>query len=105
MASIVPDQLGPSGGGTALVLGCVRKHLTGGSLCAVLDLSGSLCSLLIPEYSRIKRRGKPLLGAEESRHFLPHGDKYTLLFYEPYGNISAENSYLVRQYKYLHNVE
>ena len=26
----------------------VRKHLTGGFLCAVLDLSGILCSLLIP---------------------------------------------------------
>ena len=48
----------------------VRKHLTGGFLCAVLDLSGILCSLLIPEYSGIKRRGKPLPGAEESRHFL-----------------------------------
>ena len=30
----------------------VRKHLTGGFLCAILDLSGILCSLL-----RIKRRG------------------------------------------------
>ena len=48
----------------------VRKHLTGGFLCAVLDLSGILCSLLIPEHSGIKRRGKPLPGAEESRHFL-----------------------------------
>ena len=48
----------------------VRKHLTGGFLCAVLDLSGILCSLLIPEYSGIKRGGKPLPGAEESRHFL-----------------------------------
>ena len=48
----------------------VRKHLTGGFLCAVLDLSGILCSLLIPEYSGIKRRGKPLPGAEESRRFL-----------------------------------
>ena len=48
----------------------VRKHLTGGFLCAVLDLSGILCSLLIPEYSGIKRRGKPLPGVEESRHFL-----------------------------------
>ena len=47
----------------------VRKHLTGGFLCTVLDLSGILCSLLIPEYSGIKRRGKPL-GAEESRHLL-----------------------------------
>ena len=34
----------------------------GGFLCAVLDLSGILCSLLIPEYSGIKRRGKPLPG-------------------------------------------
>jgi len=49
---------------------CVRKHLTGGFLYAVLDLSGILCSLLIPEYSAIKRRGKPLPGAEESRDFL-----------------------------------
>ena len=40
----------------------VRKHLTGGFLCAVLDLSGILCSLLIPEYSGIKRRDKPLPG-------------------------------------------
>jgi len=49
---------------------CVRKHLTGGFLYAVLDLSGILCSLLIHEYSGIKRRGKPLPGAEESRDFL-----------------------------------
>ena len=52
-------------------------------------LSGILCSLLIPEYSGIKRRGKPLLGAEESRHFLHSfflcGDKYPLPSYEPYG--------------------
>ena len=40
--------------------GIVRKRLTGGFLCAVLDLSGFLCSLLIPEYSEIKKRGKPL---------------------------------------------
>ena len=31
----------------------VRKHLTGGFLCALLDLSWILCSLLIPEYSGI----------------------------------------------------
>ena len=42
--------------------GVVGKHLTGGFLCAVLGLSGILCSLLIPEYSGIQRRGKPLLG-------------------------------------------
>ena len=35
----------------------VRKHLTRGFLCAVLDLSGTLWPLLIPEYSGIKRRG------------------------------------------------
>ena len=40
--------------------GIVRKHLTGGFLRAVLDLSGILRFLLIPEYSGIKRRGKPL---------------------------------------------
>ena len=37
---------------TNLLLGywiCVRKHLTGGFLCAVLDRSGILCSLLITE--------------------------------------------------------
>ena len=28
----------------------VRKHLTGGFLSAVLDLSGTVCSLLIPEW-------------------------------------------------------
>ena len=48
--------------------GIVRKHLTGGFLCAVLDLSEILCSLLIPEYSGIERQASP--GAEESRHFL-----------------------------------
>ena len=37
----------------------VRKHLTGGFLCAVLDLSGILCSLLIPEYSGIERQASP----------------------------------------------
>ena len=55
---------------------------------AVLDLSGILCSLLIPEYSGIKRRGKPLPGlrnqAFPSLVFL-YSDKYPLPFYEPYG--------------------
>ena len=40
----------------------VRKHLTGGFLCTVLGLSGILWSLLIPEYSGIKRRGMPFPG-------------------------------------------
>ena len=31
-----------------MAYGPVRKHLTGGFLCAILDLSGILCSLLIP---------------------------------------------------------
>ena len=63
----------------------VRKHLTRGFLCAVLDLSGTLWTLLIPEYSGIKRRGTPLgAGAEESRHF-SLGDKYPLPPYDPYG--------------------
>ena len=66
----------------------VRKHLTGGFLCAVLDLSGILCSLLIPEYSGIKRRGKPLPGLRNQAFpllvFL-YSDKYPLPFYEPYG--------------------
>ena len=72
----------------AIVHVVVRKHLTGGFLCAVLDLSGILCSLLIPEYSGIKRRGKPLPGlrnqAFPSLVFL-YSDKYPLPFYEPYG--------------------
>ena len=66
----------------------VRKHLTGGFMCAVLDLSGILCSLLIPEYSGIKRRGKPLWGlriqAFPSLVFLD-SDKYPLPSCEPYG--------------------
>ena len=40
----------------------VRKHLTKGFLCAVLDLSGTFWPLLIPEYSGIKRRGRPFPG-------------------------------------------
>ena len=67
----------------------VREHLTGGFLCAVLDPSGILCSLLIPEYSGIKRRGKPLLGGWgiQAFHLLVflYSDKYPLPFYEPYG--------------------
>ena len=46
--------------------GPVRKLSTGGFLCAVLDLSGILCSLLIPDYSGIGGGG----GTEESSHFL-----------------------------------
>ena len=64
----------------------VRKHLTGSFLCAVLDLSGILCSLL-----RIKRRGCLQaypggwrIQAFPSLVFL-YGEKYPLSFYEPYG--------------------
>ena len=42
--------------------GIFRKHLTGGFLCAVLDLLGILWPLLIPEYSGIKRKGMPFPG-------------------------------------------
>ena len=76
-------QVGPEGQEYASrVLGIknysVRKHFTGGLLCAVLDLSGILCSLLITEYSGIKRRAFPSLV------FL-YGDKHPLPSCEPYG--------------------
>ena len=62
----------------------VRKHLTRGFLCAVLDLSGTLWPLLIPEYSGIKRRGTPFpdLRNPGISHY---SDKYPLPFYEPNG--------------------
>ena len=50
----------------------VRKHLTGGFLCAVLDLSGTLWPLLIP----------PGLRNPGISHY---GDKYPLPFYGPNG--------------------
>ena len=40
----------------------VRKHLTRGFLCAVLDLSGTFWPLLIPKCSGIKKRGTPFPG-------------------------------------------
>ena len=71
-----------------LTTGCrrtlVRKHLTRGFLCAVLDLSGTLWPLLIPEYSGIKRRGTPFPGLRNPS-ISHYGDKYPLPFYEPYG--------------------
>ena len=71
-----------------LTTGCrrtlVRKHLTRGFLCAVLDLSGTLWPLLISEYSGIKRRGTLFLGLRNSG-ISHYGDKYPLPFYEPYG--------------------
>ena len=105
------------------ILSNVRKHLTGGFLCAVLDLSGILRSLLIPEYSGIKRRGNQ---AFPSLVF-QYGDKYRLPSYEPYGKSDclqlsvfnmdrlcfvslefsslSENNYLVRQYICPHHVD
>ena len=57
----------------------VRKHLTGGFLCAVLDLSWILCPLLIPEYSGIKWSSKLLPGGLGMHAFpslvFPYGDK------------------------------
>ena len=52
-----------------ITLPTVKKHLTGGFLCAVLDLSGILWPLLIPEYSGIKRRGMPFLGLRNPGRF------------------------------------
>ena len=62
----------------------VRKHLTRGFLCAVLDLSGTLWPLLIPEYSGIKRRGMPFPGLRNPG-ISHYSDKYPLPSYEPYG--------------------
>ena len=61
----------------------VRKHLTRSFLCAVLDLSGTLWPLLIPEYSGIKRRGTPFPGLRNPG-ISHYSDKYPLLFYELY---------------------
>ena len=69
----------------------VRKHLTGGFLCAVLDLSWILCSLLIPEYSGIKRSDKPLPGLRNACISFLSYIRWSvtiynpLPFYEPYG--------------------
>ena len=60
----------------------VRKHLTRGFLCAVLDLSGTLWPLLLPEYSGIKRRGTPFPGLRNPG-ISHYGYKYPLPFYEP----------------------
>ena len=67
--------LSPAG----LLCNFVRKHLTRGFLCVVLDLPGTLWPLLIPEYSGIKRRGTPFLGLRnpDISHF---SDKYLFLF-------------------------
>ena len=62
----------------------VRKHLTRGFLGAVLDLSGTLWHLLIPENSGIKRRSMSFLGLRNPG-ISHYSDKYPLPFYEPYG--------------------
>ena len=59
----------------------VRKHLTRGFLCDVLDLSGTLWPLLIPEYSGIKRRGTPFPGLRNPG-ISHYSDKYPLPSYE-----------------------
>ena len=60
----------------------VRKHFIGGFLCVVSDLSGILWSLLIPEYSGIKRRGTPFSGLRIQAFpslVYHYGEKYPLL--------------------------
>ena len=61
----------------------VRKRLTGGFLCVVLDLSGTLWPLSIPVYSGIKRRSTPFLGLRNPG-ISHYSDKYPLPFYERY---------------------
>ena len=64
------QQVHPKGDQSWMFIASVRKHLTEGFLCAVLDLSGIFCLLLIPEYSGIKRSWQAAPGAEECMHFL-----------------------------------
>ena len=102
----------------------VRKHLTKGFLCAVLDLSGTLWPLLIPEYSGIKRRSTPFSGLRNPG-ISHYSDKYPLPSYEKVIVcnslfdrdhlmfcksgilifIFAENNHLVRQYICLRHVD
>ena len=102
----------------------VRKHLTRGFLCAVLDLSGTLWPLLIPEYSGIKRRGTPFPGLRNPS-ISHYSDKYPLPSYEKVIVcnslfdrdhlmscksgilifIFAENNHLVRQYICPHHAD
>ena len=61
-----------------------QKHLTGGFLCAVLDLSGILWSLLIPKYSGIKRRGMPFPGLRNPGiSFLSFSIQWKVIIYNP----------------------
>ena len=61
------------------VLSAVRKPLTRGFPCAVLDLSGTLWPLLIPEYS-----GTPFLGLR-NLGISHYSDTYPLPYYETNG--------------------
>ena len=80
-----------------------QEALTGGFSCAVMDLSGNLWPLLVPEYSGTERPAFP--GAEESRHLLVshYGDKYpplsligiALCFVKSGILIFAENNYSI----------
>ena len=95
----------------------VRKHLTRGFLCAVLDLSGTLWPLLIPEYSGIKRRGTPFPGLRNPGILIKViSTLFLLMNHTVKGELSligialcfvksgilififAENNYFVRQY-------
>ena len=64
-------------------VGQCQEAFKPGFLCALLDLSGTVWPLLIPEYSGIKRKDTPFL--ELRNPGISHyGDKYPLPFYEPY---------------------
>ena len=94
----------------------VRKHLTRGFLCVVLDLSGTLWPLLIPEYSGIKRRGTPFLGLRNPGILfmsqMVKGDRLQLSLFDRDRLmfcksgilifVFAENNHLVRQIIYTH---
>ena len=109
----------------------VMLHLTGGFLRAVSDLSGVLCSLLIPEYWGIERGGKPLRGLKNPgtsfvsfpvQWWVPSSSSWTygkwlstnlsLLYGSPMFCksgvlifIFAKNNDFVRQYIYTHRVK
>ena len=71
----------PLSGDVSLVSKKIRKHLTRGFLCAVLDLSGTLWPLLIPKYSGIKGRSTPFPGLRNPG-ISHYSDKYPLPSYE-----------------------
>ena len=96
----------------------VRKHLTKGFLCAVLDLSGTLWPLLIPEYSGIfPGLRNPGISHYSDKYPLPSYEKVIVcnslfdrdrLMFCKSGIlifIFAENNRLVRQYICLRHVD